>query len=94
MYTEELGNFSFCVLLVQIVFRQFPAPSDRFKTLLIPSPRDPTHIVKSGVAIPEIERRQAHISLIEPTHPLLPIAMECLKDEAWSDHPLSGSASH
>ena len=32
--------------------------------------------------IPEVDRREAHISLIEPTHPLLPIALECLKDEA------------
>ena len=34
------------------------------------------------VMIPELERRQAHISLIELTYPILPIALECLKDEA------------
>ena len=82
VYTEKLDCFSFGVLLVQIVTRQFPAPSDRFETVLIPSPRDPTRTVKSRVAIPEVERRQAHIGLIEPTHPLLPIALECLIDEA------------
>ena len=82
VYTEKLDNFSFGVLLVQIITRQFPSPGDRFETVLIPSPRDPTNKVKSRVAIPEVERRQAHISLIDPTHPLLSIALECLKDEA------------
>ena len=82
VYTEKLDNFSFGVLLAQIITRQFPSPGDRFETVLIPSPRDPTNKVKSRVAIPEVERRQAHISLIDPTHPLLSIALECLKDEA------------
>ena len=35
----------------------------------------------SKVAVPEAERRHTHINLIEPTHPLLPIALHCLKDE-------------
>ena len=39
-------------------------------------------MIEARVLIPEVERRQAHINLIEPTHPLLPIALECLKDEA------------
>jgi hypothetical protein len=29
---------------------------------------------------PEIERRQNHISRVDPNHPLLPIALDCLKD--------------
>ena len=41
VYTEKLDNFSFGVLLVQIVTRQFPEPSYQFETVLIPSPRDP-----------------------------------------------------
>ena len=82
VYTEKLDNFSFGVLLVQIVTRQFPAPSDRFEIERIPNRRNPTRMVEARVLIPEIERRQAHINLIEPTHPLLPIALECLKDEA------------
>ena len=82
VYTEKLDNFSFGVLLIQIVTRQFPAPSDRFETVLIPSPRNPNQKVRTKLPFPEVERRQAHINLIEPTHPLLPIALECLKDEA------------
>jgi hypothetical protein len=30
--------------------------------------------------VPEIERRQNHISRVDPNHPLLPIALDCLKD--------------
>ena len=82
VYTEKLDNFSFGVLLVQIVTRQFPAPSDRFEIERIPDRRNPTRMIEARVLIPEVERRQAHINLIEPTHPLLPIALECLKDEA------------
>ena len=88
VYTEKLDNFSFGVLLVQVVTRQFPAPGDRFETVEIPSPRNPTRTVRSRVLIPEVERRQAHISLIDPTHPLLPTALECLKDETV-DRPSS-----
>ena len=81
-YTDKLDNFSFGVLIVQIVTKQFPAPGNQFEAVMFPSPRNPTYKVKSRVAVPEVERRQAQISLIDPTHPLLPIALECLKDEA------------
>ena len=33
------------------------------------------------VEVPEIERRQSHISQVDPNHSLLPIALDCLKDE-------------
>jgi hypothetical protein len=32
------------------------------------------------MSVPEIERRQNHISRVDPNHPLLPIALDCLKD--------------
>ena len=32
------------------------------------------------VCIPEVERRQKHISLVDPNHTLLPISLDCLKD--------------
>ena len=80
VYTEKLDNFSFGVLLVQTTTRQFPKPTDRFESVQIPAPRNPSRIVEAKVAIPELERRQAHMILIEPTHPLLPIARHCLKD--------------
>ncbi len=80
VYTEKLDNFSFGVLLVQTTTRQFPKPTDRFESIQVSAPRNPSRIVEAKVAIPELERREAHINLIEPTHPLLPIACHCLKD--------------
>ena len=81
VYTEKLDCFSFGVLLIQIATKHFPAPIDRFRIKRIPDQNSKKNI-EVRFLIPEIERRQAHINLIEPTHPLLPIALECLKDEA------------
>ena len=81
VYTEKLDNFSFGVILIQMVTRQFPAPSDRFVIEHFSDHQNPYHKIRARVLIPEVKRRQAHISLIEPTHPLLLIALECLKDE-------------
>ncbi|XP_064404351.1 probable serine/threonine-protein kinase kinX [Halichondria panicea] len=80
VYTEKLDNFSFGVLLVQTITRQFPNPTDPFKSRELVDPQFPNQAIQANVPVPEIERRQAHISLIEPTHPLLPIARHCLKD--------------
>ena len=82
VYTEKLDVFSVGVILVQIITRQFPAPGDRFLVEEFPDRRNPDRLIKARVLIPEVERRQSHISLIESTHPLLSIALECLKDEA------------
>ncbi|XP_064405354.1 probable serine/threonine-protein kinase kinX [Halichondria panicea] len=81
VYTEKLDTFSFGVLLVQTTTRQFPKPTDSYEMRELFDPRFPNQAIQAKVAVPEIERRQAHISLIEPTHPLLPIAHHCLKDK-------------
>ena len=88
VYTEKLDCFSFGVLLVQISTKKFPAPSNRYEIETIPDRRNPTRLIEAKVPVPEIERRQAHISLIESTHPLLSIALECLKD-AVTERPSS-----
>ena len=79
--SESLDNFSLGVVIVQVVTRKFPGPTKRFETRELVDPRIPTHIVRAQVAVPEAERRHAHISLIDPTHRLLPIALHCLKDK-------------
>ena len=38
------------------------------------------------VRVPEIDRRQNHISQVYPNHSLRPIALDCLKDEG-SERP-------
>ncbi len=80
VYTEKLDNFSFGVLLVQTTTRQFLKPTDRFETREVFEMRFPNQAIQAYVPVPEIDRRQAHISLIEPTNPLLLIARHCLKD--------------
>ena len=93
-YTDKLDSFSLGVLSVQIMTRQFPDPGDRFKIMEINDPRIPSGRVK--VDIPKIERRQSHIDLIDPAHPLLAIALNCLKDrdrERPSCHELCGHMS-
>ena len=77
-YTEKLDSFSFGVLCVQIMTRQFPNPGDRFNIIEINDPRAPSGRVQ--VEVPEIERRRSQIDLIDPAHPLLPVALDCLKD--------------
>ena len=94
MYTDKLDSFSLGVLCVQILTRQFPDPGDRFQIMEINDPRIPSGRVK--VDIPEIERRRSHIDLVDPAHPLLPVALNCLKDrerERPSCHELCGCVS-
>ena len=79
VYTDKLDSFSLGVLCVQIMTRQFPDPGDRFKCRNISDPRISSGTVQ--VEVPEIERRQSHIDLIDPAHPLVPIALDCLKNK-------------
>ena len=94
MYTDKLDSFSYGVLCVQIMTRQFPDPGERFTIIEINDPRAPSGRVK--VDIPEIKRRRSHIDLIDPAHPLLPVALDCLKDKGRERpccHELCGHVS-
>ena len=96
MYTDKLDSFSLGVLCIQIMTQQYPVPGDRFQIMEINDPRIPSGRVKVKMDIPEIERRQFHIDMIDPAHPLLPIALECLKDrdrERPSCHDICGKIS-
>ena len=78
VYSKKLDCFSFGVLGVQIITRQFPDPSVRFRTIDITDPRIPRGMV--DVPVPEVERHRSQIDLVDPAHPLLPVALDCLKD--------------
>ena len=94
VYTDKLDSFSLGVLCVQIMTRQFPNPGDRFQAMVISDPRIPSGRVQ--VEVSEIKRRRSHIDLIDPAHPLLPVALDCLKDtdrERPSCHELCGRMS-
>ena len=75
VYTEKIDCFSFGVIAVQTLIREFPKPGDRMMTV-----HDPRYPRPLKMSVPEIERRQNHISRVDPNHPLLPIALDCLKD--------------
>ena len=73
-YTHKLDCFSMGVLSIQIVTCKFPDPGERFES--IPSPQSPTGFVLQPVS--EENRRSFHISLIEESHPFLPLIKQCL----------------
>jgi hypothetical protein len=75
VYTEKIDCFSFGVIAVQTLTREFPKPGERL--IAVNVPRYPRPL---KMDVPEIERRQNHISRVDPNHPLLPIALDCLKD--------------
>ena len=75
-YSNKLDCFSHGVLTLQIITRNFPNPGDASR--YVDDPRFPTGRV--SIHHPEAERRKKDIDLIDPSHPLRPIALHCLKD--------------
>ena len=78
VYSEKVDCFSFGVIIVQILSRQFPKPGDRLKTVRTNDPQ--FHGGEVEVRVPEIERRHNHISQIDNDQSLMQIAFDCLKD--------------
>ena len=76
-YSNKLDCFSHGVLAIQIITRQFPNPGD--VTVTIRDARYPTGRVV--VFVPESDRRKKDVDLVDPNHPLLPLALHCLKDD-------------
>ena len=75
VYTKKLDCFSFGVLVIQAQTRLYPNPGPRRRE--VPFPASPTGRIEMPVI--DIERRKEQIDTISPTHPLLPVATECLK---------------
>ena len=75
-YSNKLDCFSHGVLIIQIVTRRFPNPGDAHKHVEVPGYSGGQLLVQ----LPEIERRKKDIDLVDPNHPLLPLALHCLKD--------------
>ena len=78
-YSEKLDVFSCGVLLIQLVTRKFPNPGPRTYTIQVKDPRVPKGRVL--VEVPELDRRRKHLDLVPPTHPLLQVALDCIKDK-------------
>ena len=75
-YNERIDIFSMGVLLIQMMTRLFPNPTDRYRHVNYST--DDRRLL---VAVTELERRREHIEMIATTHPLLPIALQCLKEK-------------
>ena len=83
-YSAKLDVFSFGVIVIQILTRQFPNPIDRFRTVREPNDEEESEDDEGEEdevrrIVPETERREAHLKLIPDTHSLKPLALQCLK---------------
>ena len=76
VYSEKLDIFSTGVIAIQIMTRNFPDPGPAMTAHK--DPRYPTGTIL--VPTPEIERRKNDIDMIDTAHPLLLVALDCLKD--------------
>ena len=76
VYSEKLDIFSTGVIAIQVMTRNFPDPGPAMTAHK--DPRYPTGTIL--VPTPEIERRKTDIDTIDVTHPLLLVALDCLKD--------------
>ena len=74
-YTAKLDIFSFGVIVIQILTREFPNPTDRFRTIQVPDIEEEVRVV-----VPETERRQSQLKLIPDTHSLKPVVLQCLEE--------------
>ena len=79
-YSNKLDCFSHGVLTIQIVTRQFPSPGSAHV-------EDPDEGLLRQV--PERERRKKDLDLVDPNHPLLPLALSCIKIKD-KDRPSAG----
>ena len=84
-YSYKLDTFSAGVLIIQIITRTFPAPTDAEEDPPA-GEKTPTEeeIEESSririVLVPELVRRKKDIDKVPSDHSLLPIACHCLKD--------------
>ena len=88
-YSATLDVFSSGVVALQIITRKFPNPSPSMTRH--DDPKSPTGF--SVAFVPEVERRQNDINLIDPKHPMLPVALGCLSDKE-QDRPSARQLCH
>ena len=72
-YTAKLDIFSFGVIVIQILTRLFPNPTERFCMVYVAEFDE-----ELRREIPEVKRRKVHLDMIPTTHALKPIAVSCL----------------
>ena len=75
-YTAKLDIFSFGVIVIQILTRQFPNPTGHLCTAYVAEFDEEVQRV-----VPETKRREAHLKLIPDDHSLKPIALQCIESK-------------
>ena len=75
-YSDKLDTFSAGVLIIQIITRIFPAPTDA--EIVMEDPSSPTG--EKIIPVLELVRRKKDIDKVPSDHSLLPIARHCIKD--------------
>ena len=75
-YSDKLDCFSHGVLTIQTLTKNLPNPGHAH--MYIENQAYATG--RELVVTPELERRKKDIDLVDPNHPLLPLALHCLSD--------------
>ena len=75
-YSDKLDTFSAGVLIIQIITRTFPAPTDA--EIVMEDPSSPTG--EKIIPVLELVRRKKDIDKVPSDHSLLPIARHCIKN--------------
>ena len=75
-YSDKLDTFSAGVLIIQIITRTFPAPTDA--EIVVEDASSP--VGEIIIPVPELERRKKDIDKVPSDHSLLPIAHHCIKN--------------
>lgn len=74
--SDKLDSFSWSVLTLQIITKEFPNPGPRVQTLT--DPRFSSRPLQMPVS--EVSRRKSHIDMVEHANPLLSVVVLCLDD--------------
>ena len=93
IYTVKLDSFSMGVLVVQILTQLYPKPTERYITMEVEDPRNRRRNTIAKIPVPEVERRQEHIDMVDKNSTLLAIALDCLKD-VDTDRPFARDVCH
>ena len=75
-YSDKIDVFSTGVLIIQIITRKFPNPTDPHRRV-----QDSKYKGEILIPVPELERRENDLCGVFMTHPLRAMALECLKDD-------------
>ena len=76
-FGSQIDVFSLGVLMIQIMTRQWPSPSERTTTIEGEGPGSPDIVLP----VKELVRRGSHLAMINHRHPLYQLAIFCIKDD-------------